>query len=124
MRSRCYRKTHVSYPWYGALGVTVCDRWNNSFASFLGDMGRKPSPDMSLDRIKSNGNYEPENCRWATKDVQSNNRKSNIIVEYQGQRMTLAQATRLAGVSYPCAHRNLLKGPAFGIVRVARPAYL
>ena len=76
MKGRCYNKSDVSYKNYGARGITVCDRWVNSPEVFLGDMGLKPSPWHSLDRTDNNGNYEPSNCRWATKREQCINQRT------------------------------------------------
>jgi hypothetical protein len=75
MKSRCYNKTTPNYKDYGGRGITVCDRWKNSFLDFLSDMGEKPSSDHSLDRINNDGNYEPTNCRWATWSEQSTNQR-------------------------------------------------
>lgn len=72
MLRRCNNANNRSYPRYGGRGIRVCDQWND-FVGFLRDMGRKPSPDHSLDRIDNNGNYEPGNCRWATRVQQSRN---------------------------------------------------
>jgi len=83
MIQRCYDPNVAHYKRYGALGITTCDRWKNSFDSFLADMGERPVG-MTLDRIDSNGNYSKENCRWATPSQQSNNRKKNNILTFDG----------------------------------------
>jgi hypothetical protein len=80
MKGRCFRKTNNAYEYYGARGITVCDRWRNSFENFLEDMGMKPSKKHSIERINVNGNYEPSNCRWATISEQSRNKRSNILI--------------------------------------------
>lgn len=75
MIGRCENPNNPKYPMYGGRGITVCEPWRNSFSSFSGDMGEKPSPSHSLDRIENDGNYEPGNCRWADKTIQSINRR-------------------------------------------------
>lgn len=87
MIGRCTRPSHIGYPNYGGAGITICERWM-TFLNFLEDMGERP-PGTSLDRIDSRGNYEPGNCRWATRAVQNNNRRSNIIFEAFGERKAL-----------------------------------
>lgn len=74
--SRCYNKNQPKYRYYGGRGIRVCDRWlepNRGFLNFARDMGPKPSPKHSIDRIDVNGDYEPSNCRWATHYVQMAN---------------------------------------------------
>ena len=79
MKQRCYYVNGKSYKYYGGRGISVCDRWLNSYENFLIDMGRRPSKKHSLDRIDVNGNYEPENCRWATVLEQANNKRRTMI---------------------------------------------
>lgn len=75
MKQRCYHEKDNRYLLYGARGITVCDHWRNSFDNFLSDMGRRPSDVHSLDRINNDGNYDPSNCRWATRSQQNRNRR-------------------------------------------------
>lgn len=76
MINRCYNGRVPAYKYYGAKGVTVCTRWIGSFADFLADMGPKPGPEYSLDRIDPFGNYEPGNCRWSDPETQQANKRS------------------------------------------------
>jgi hypothetical protein len=80
MKDRCYGIAHKEYKRYGALGIIVCDRWRDSYQNFLDDMGERPE-NYSLDRINPYGNYEPENCRWATHKEQANNKKKKYTVK-------------------------------------------
>jgi hypothetical protein len=77
MKTRCTNPSVSTYVNYGARGIKICDKWFNSFEAFLSDMGHPPSPTHSLDRINSDGNYEPGNCRWSDPYEQSNNRRNN-----------------------------------------------
>ena len=75
MKNRCYSPNSSSYKNYGARCITVCDKWLNNFPAFLADVGWRPSPDHSLDRLDNNNQYEPGNVRWATRLQQQNNQR-------------------------------------------------
>ena len=105
MRHRCNRPSHKMYPHYGGRGIKVCDRWNVSFRNFLADMGDKPSPAHSLDRINNDGDYCPENCRWATQTEQTNNTRRSHLLTLNGKTQTVSQWARELGV-----HRGLFFG--------------
>jgi hypothetical protein len=97
MLDRCRNPNNKSFPNYGARGIRVCERWQHDFGRFIADMGRRPSPKHTIERIDNDGNYEPGNCQWADRTRQANNRRSNRYVEYKGQSVSLADAVRLAG---------------------------
>lgn len=85
MKQRCILKTNHAYPHYGGRGIKVCDRWLESFQNFLEDMGNKPTISHTLERINVNGNYEPSNCKWATRREQRCNQRDARYVTYKGE---------------------------------------
>lgn len=86
IKYRCYNEKSEYYEIYGGRGIVVCDRWLESFKNFYEDMGDAPTEDHQIDRINTNGNYEPDNCRWVTSQQNSQNRrnKSNSLSKYKG----------------------------------------
>jgi hypothetical protein len=116
MRQRCLNPRHPQYPNYGGRGISVCERWINSFENFLSDMGERP-PDLSIDRYPdNNGNYEPSNCRWGTDEQQAGNTRTNRWLEYNGERMILNAWARKWGVSDNTVRDHLRKGKPFSEV--------
>lgn len=120
MNQRCYNPKGSAYRHYGGRGIAVCPRWRGSFEAFYADMGPRPSPAHSLDRIDNGGPYSPENCRWATVRAQAWNRRTNVTISFRGETKTIAEWAAQLGLS-PCTIRaRLNKGwPA---ARVLNPA--
>ena len=111
IHNRCYRPSQKSYKYYGAKGIMVCERWHGKqgFDNFIIDMGPKNIGD-TVDRINSNGNYEPSNCRWATKLEQANNKSNNTFITANGETKTLAQWAAILGCSPAAITYRLKKG--------------
>ncbi len=105
IRKRCIR---LGVRNYSARGISVCERWE-SFKNFLADMGPKPSPGHSIDRIDVDGNYEPSNCRWATQKEQMNNKRSNTRLVVDGVSKTVAQWADETGLPYDCIFQRVTR---------------
>lgn len=99
MRQRCSNPKNHKYHRYGGRGIKFCARWSR-FEAFLSDMGRRPTPQHTLDRINNDGNYEPGNVRWATRHQQARNRMTNHFLEYRGRRATIAEWSEITGIRY------------------------
>jgi hypothetical protein len=110
MLERCSNKNHRAYKNYGARGITVCDRWLNSFENFLEDMGEKPSSKHSLDRIDNNGNYEPSNCRWVDNKTQSTNQRTNLKIKYKGETKCLSRWAKHLNIKYNTLYARIKRG--------------
>lgn len=110
MRYRCNSPSETSYPNYGGRGIRVCERWERSFEAFLQDMGPRPSPKHSIERINNGGHYEPGNCRWATPMQQGNNKRNNRIITIGDRSQTMAQWAREIGVTPQFISGRIRKG--------------
>ena len=108
MRSRCNNSNHGDYPYYGGRGIKVCERWD-SFENFLEDMGERPE-EMTLDRVDSDGNYTPENCRWVNRQEQAQNTRNTTLTKekvlkirkYLNEGFSLGSIAAMFGVSVQC----------------------
>lgn len=98
MKSRCHNPDDKAYFRYGARGIKVCTRWRADFSAFYSDVGPRPSVGHSIDRIDNDGDYEPGNCRWATKKEQANNRRTSAKATLFGKTQTLAQWAKELGI--------------------------
>ncbi|MCK5607561.1 hypothetical protein KAR91_37100 [Candidatus Pacearchaeota archaeon] len=98
MINRCRYPTRNDYKYYRGKGIRVCKRWEHSFDNFLEDMGSRPSKEHTIERIDSDGNYEPSNCCWATMYEQMQNVSSNKRFEFEGQIKTLSEWSRFLGI--------------------------
>lgn len=100
MQTRCYNSNRAGYHNYGGRGISVCERWRgkDGFDHFMEDMGHRPTPGHSLDRINVNGNYEPGNCRWATRSEQAGNRRAAVKITYDGVTLCLAEWAKKTGI--------------------------
>jgi len=111
MKQRCYNSTNKRYSDYGGRGITICDRWKDSFTNFYSDMGPRPSKNHSIDRFPdTNGNYEPNNCRWATMKEQALNKRDTVFVNYQGEKIALLELTRKLNLKYCTIRTRLTRG--------------
>lgn len=102
VKQRCLNPKNPQFARYGGRGIEICERWL-SFQNFYADMGEPPGG-LTIERIDNDGNYEPSNCRWATRREQQNNRSVNRFIEFRGQRQTVAQWADELGI-----HRNTLE---------------
>lgn len=106
MRDRCSDPRNKRWARYGGRGISVCERWQ-TFENFYADMGPRPSAKHQLDRVWNDGNYEPDNCRWATIAVQASNRCDNRVVTALGQTRTLSEWARISGMTTKTISRRL-----------------
>lgn len=101
MKTRCYNSHHQRYPIYGGRGITVCPEWRESFEAFRDwALANGYRDDLTLDRKDTDGNYCPENCRWATQKEQANNRRNTRLITYKGKTQTISQWSKETGIPH------------------------
>lgn len=107
---RCRNPNNKGWKNYGGRGIAVCERWH-TFANFLADMGHRPSPELTIERIDNNGNYEPSNCRWATRNDQMRNRRtSRPLLTFRDRTMSIVDWAAITGLNYYMIHSRLRLG--------------
>lgn len=98
IRQRCLNINSKAYIHYGGRGIKVCNEWNN-FETFYADMGDPPTPEHSIDRIDNDGDYSPDNCRWATNAEQNRNQSTTRLISFRGKTLCLSEWARIVGVA-------------------------
>lgn len=116
IKTRCYNTKAECYPDYGGRGIKVCDRWLNSFENFFKDMGNCPSKKHSVERVENDGDYEPNNCKWATGFEQAGNKRSNFRIYYNGEYKILAEWSRILKISPSTIRKYIKKGNSFEFI--------
>ncbi len=122
-KGRCLNPSNSAYRNYGGRGITFCERWAGAdgFANFLADMGERP-PDHSLDRIDNDGPYSPENCRWATRKVQGNNKRNNVWFVVNGERITVSECAKRSGLFKTTIYDLIRNGWSMEEILTHKPA--
>jgi hypothetical protein len=110
LKHRCINKDSQGYADYGGRGITVCDEWKDSFETFFKDMGPRPSPKYSLDRIDNDGPYCKENCKWSTRKEQANNKRSCRILVLGNEAKTVAEWSEVVGLKGQTIRSRLSRG--------------
>ena len=113
MKARCTNPKIDGFKYYGARGISVCDRWNKSFPDFLADMGYKPSNEYSIERIDCNGNYCPENCKWILNTEQSKNRRMENIekrITFNGETHSIWDWAKIVGITHHALYSRIKRG--------------
>lgn len=122
MIGRCTNPNATGYDIYGGRGIKVCDKWLSSYEAFLSDMGRKGSNRDSIDRIDVDGDYTPENCRWATPREQGRNKRGTNLYEWKGEFLTIPEIAEKEGVSKNTIRGRMYKGLTIHLA-VTLPSY-
>ena len=110
MKSRCYDPADKRYKDYGGRGIKVCGEWESSFDEFANwAISHGFDKNLQIDRIDNNGDYSPENCRWVTQKENCRNRRSNVLIEYNGKMITLVEFSEIMNIPYKIAYSKYRK---------------
>ncbi len=109
MKARCLDTNNIGYFNYGGRGISVCARWKNSFITFFADMGPRPAA-YTLDRLDPNGNYCKENCKWATRKEQANNRRNNRPITFNGKTQNISQWAEEVNLPWATIRQRIARG--------------
>lgn len=110
MKQRCYNPKCNRYHTHGERGITVCERWRESFEAFLEDMGTRPSKGLSIERRDNNGNYESGNCYWATRKQQARNKRTTMFLTVNGETKPVSQWAEESGINYHTLRARIKSG--------------
>jgi hypothetical protein len=110
MKSRCSNPNNIGYHRYGGRGIYICKRWWDDFGNFISDMGRRPNPTDTLERIDNNMGYLGANCCWASRKVQNNNTRSNHYITHKGETHTMSEWATITGIHYSTLRIRLQRG--------------
>lgn len=109
MKNRCTNPVDPKYPDYGGRGIKVCQRWLDDYTAFLADMGQRPEG-CTIERLNVHGNYEPGNCTWATPTTQARNRRNSRLIDFQGEKRTIAEVSEMTGIKQTTLSHRLGSG--------------
>jgi len=121
IKKRCYYKKAIQYKDYGGRGITVCDRWLNSYENFLADMGRKPTPKHSIERRDNEKEYSPNNCYWTTQDEQAKNKRNNVAIMHKETGIfygTIVEGAIAYGIKLPTLKSQLQIGSPCKFIKI------
>lgn len=110
VKSRCNCKSHTSWKYYGGRGITICKRWNDSFACFLDDMGPRVDSTMTIERVDNSKGYKPDNCIWANMSIQGRNTRKTVRLKYKGKNTTIPELSERSGIGTEVIRRRIKRG--------------
>lgn len=110
MISRCEYENRPDFEHYGGRGIRVCERWRGSFQAFVDDMGKRPFPRATLERIRVDEDYEPGNCRWASQKEQTRNKRTSFLVTINGETKTVSEWAEMYGLNQRLVRERLIRG--------------